>query len=66
MTIYLPEEIPNFRKALDETCDRILQSKNDTVFYELLIQLVATLREHSPNRDKGIFSNHAPDSFRLV
>lgn len=46
MTIYLPEDICRFHQAFDETCDRILKSEQDTVFYDLLLLLAENLREH--------------------
>ena len=47
MTIYLPEDICGFRQAFDETCDRILRSEQDSVFYDLLLLLAANLQEHT-------------------
>ncbi|HEY4831533.1 MAG TPA: hypothetical protein VIH61_03130 [Waddliaceae bacterium] len=47
MTFFLPQDHSLFRKAFDETCDRILQSDQDEVFYALFVQLIANLREHS-------------------
>ncbi len=46
MTISLPSDPSLFCKTFDETCDRILQSKQDNVFYTLLARLTAQLREN--------------------
>ncbi len=45
MTIFLPQEPANFHKAFDKACNRILKSKYDEVFYELLVQLIEKIRE---------------------
>jgi hypothetical protein len=47
MTIFLPQDPILFLKAFEETCDRILQSNLDEVFYALLVQLISQMRENS-------------------
>jgi len=47
MTIFLPQDPILFLKAFEETCDRILQSDQDEVFYALLVQLILQIRENS-------------------
>lgn len=47
MTIFLPQELSLFRQAFDATCERILLSKEDEVFYVLLIDLILKIREHT-------------------
>lgn len=47
MTIYLPEDPALFRRAFNDTCDRILSCKQNQAFYALFAELAAYLREHS-------------------
>lgn len=51
MTIYLPYNVNLFRRAFDETCDRILRSEQDAIFYALFVQFVVILREHPLLKD---------------
>lgn len=46
MTIYLPTGIQTLKMIFTDTCDRILASKEDSVFYSLLIDLMHYLRKH--------------------
>ncbi len=46
MTICLPNTLSSFRSAFDEACDRILKSKEDNLFYTLLVQLTNSIQSH--------------------
>lgn len=46
MTIYLPEKITGFRKAFDETCERISSMEQNRLFFALLIKLMECLKKH--------------------
>ncbi len=47
MTIYLPEDIPDFRLAFDGACKRIIETKLDPTFCELLFELITRVSNHS-------------------
>jgi len=51
MTIFLPNDSSLFRKAFDNACDRILESRQDGVFYVLFIQLIVQMRAHPLFKD---------------
>ncbi len=51
MTIYLPEGVGLFRQAFDATCERISGIEKDRIFYELYLELVSCLREHTLVKD---------------
>lgn len=55
MTIYLPDNISNFRQAFNEICDRILSSEYDETFFKLMLDLIVILKKHSLT--KGYFKN---------
>lgn len=46
MTIFLSNEPQAFRDAFDRACDRVVNSKQDRVFYSLYATLVEALRTH--------------------
>lgn len=51
MTILLPKDPLLFHKAFDEICDRILESRQDEVFYALFIQFIVKMRAHPLFKD---------------
>lgn len=51
MSIYLPDNPSLLRQACNVTFDRILSSKQDSIFYTLLLQFIVTLRKNIPLKD---------------
>lgn len=47
MTIFFPDNVSGFRQAFDETCERIMNSDQDTSFYTLLAEMMISLKAHS-------------------
>lgn len=47
MTIFLPENVTEFRHAFDETCKHISSRDQDCTFYTLLFRLIHSLRAHA-------------------
>lgn len=45
-TIYLPKDPVLFHTALDNTCNHILNNKENSAFYLLLVELIECLCEH--------------------
>src|SRR5262249_17365747 len=51
MTFFLPKDPQRFRQVFDETCNRIIQTEQDELFYYLFVQLITHLQSHDLIRD---------------